>query len=293
LIRNIIFLLALGSATQMAAFAQQANAILKGVVTDESGALVPGTRITASSPPHPERVATSGGDGAYALTSLAPGTYTVQAVYAGLKQVQPATVNIRSGTTTLNIALQVASEKQEITVQESTAPLVTTDPAQNADAVVMRGEDLEALSDDPDDLQSDLEALAGPAAGPNGGQIYIDGFTGGDSPLPNKDASEHNFNGTYTFGGGYIPMLNADNMPVVPGIACNANPPAVAGCETISSIEQYRRTLLFQAIGYLPAQIRALGGGATGTTESDATAPAARPVTAAADRAAIRRTEAP
>src|SRR5258708_34639041 len=48
--------------------------------------------------------------------------------------------------------------------------------------VVLKGQDLEALSDDPDELQSELQALAGPSAGPNGGQIYIDGFTGGTLP---------------------------------------------------------------------------------------------------------------
>jgi len=46
----------------------------------------------------------------------------------------------------------------------------------------MQGTDLEALSDDPDQLQADLQALAGPSAGPNGGQIFIDGFTGGQLP---------------------------------------------------------------------------------------------------------------
>ena len=46
----------------------------------------------------------------------------------------------------------------------------------------MQGTDLEALSDDPDQLQADLLALAGPSAGPNGGQIFIDGFTGGTLP---------------------------------------------------------------------------------------------------------------
>ena len=35
------------------------------------------------------------------------------------------------------------------------------------------------------------------------------------------------------------------------------------GCATISSIEQYRRTLLFQQMGYSPQVIRQLGGGAT------------------------------
>ena len=55
-------------------------------------------------------------------------------------------------------------------------------PASNAGAIVIQGKDLEALSDDPDELQSDLQALAGPSAGPNGGQIYIDGFTAGQLP---------------------------------------------------------------------------------------------------------------
>ena len=45
-----------------------------------------------------------------------------------------------------------------------------------------RGKDLDALPDDPDELQTDLEALAGPSAGPNGGQMYIDGFTAGQLP---------------------------------------------------------------------------------------------------------------
>ena len=38
------------------------------------------------------------------------------------------------------------------------------------------------MSDNPEDLQSDLEALAGPAAGPGGGSIFIDGFSSGELP---------------------------------------------------------------------------------------------------------------
>ena len=48
--------------------------------------------------------------------------------------------------------------------------------------MVVKGSDLDALSDDPTELQNELQALAGPAAGPNGGQIYIDGFEGGQIP---------------------------------------------------------------------------------------------------------------
>ena len=51
---------------------------------------------------------------------------------------------------------------------------------------MLKGEDLDILPDDPDDLQADLLALAGPAAGPNGGQIFVDGFSNGQ--LPPKDS---------------------------------------------------------------------------------------------------------
>jgi hypothetical protein len=60
--------------------------------------------------------------------------------------------------------------------------LFAYDVATGKSEVMLRGKDLEALSDDRDDLAVDLQSLAGPAAGPNGGQIYIDGFTGGRLP---------------------------------------------------------------------------------------------------------------
>jgi hypothetical protein len=47
---------------------------------------------------------------------------------------------------------------------------------------VLRGEDLDAFSDDPDDLANELQMLAGPPPGPEGPQIFIDGFTGGRMP---------------------------------------------------------------------------------------------------------------
>src|SRR5207248_10977107 len=72
------------------------------------------------------------------------------------------------------------------TVQSDTGPGLSTDATNNAGALVLRGADLDALSDDPDDLMADLQALAGPSAGPNGGSIFIDGFSGGDLPAKNS-----------------------------------------------------------------------------------------------------------
>src|ERR1019366_8180938 len=76
----------------------------------------------------------------------------------------------------------IASEKQEITVAGEANTTLSVEPDNNATALVLRGEDLAALPDDPDDLSDALQALAGPGAGPNGGSIYIDGFSGGQLP---------------------------------------------------------------------------------------------------------------
>ena len=65
---------------------------------------------------------------------------------------------------------------------EDEANRVSTDASSNGAALVLRQKELATLSDDPDELQQQLQAMAGPAAGPNGGQIYIDGFTGGNLP---------------------------------------------------------------------------------------------------------------
>jgi hypothetical protein len=77
------------------------------------------------------------------------------------------------------MALQNAT--QTVNVTTDTVQL-SVDPDSNQSATVITGDALNALSDDPDELEAELTALAGPAMGPNGGQIYIDGFTGGQLP---------------------------------------------------------------------------------------------------------------
>ncbi len=81
-----------------------------------------------------------------------------------------------------DVHLELQASKQEVTVASDAVGSVSVDPSNNAGQLVLKGTDLDALPDDPDDLAADLQALAGPSAGPNGGQIYIDGFTGGNLP---------------------------------------------------------------------------------------------------------------
>jgi hypothetical protein len=164
-------------------FAQTSG--LHGKVTDASGALVPGASVTVTGQVGFIRTALTGNDGGYGFADLPPGSYTVQASAPQLVMTA-VKVSLKGGQQQLNLQLRVASAKQELTVQEDGGPTVSTEATSNASALVLTGSDLDALSDNPDDLAADLQALAGPSAGPNGGSIFIDGFSGGQ--LPPKDA---------------------------------------------------------------------------------------------------------
>ena len=161
-------------------FAQTAT--LRGQITDESGAVIPGAKVTLSGPSGTVKSTAADNSGIYTFTTVTPGDYTVLASAPELSLTRPAKVTLRTGSYTLNLVLKVASLSEKLTVQDTSAPALTTDSSNNASAVVLRGADLDALSDNPDDLAADLSALAGPSAGPNGGAIFVDGFSGGQLP---------------------------------------------------------------------------------------------------------------
>jgi hypothetical protein len=166
-------------------FAQVA-ASLHGKVADPSGAVIPGAVVTAKSSTGQTASASSGGDGSYELKGLAPGQYSISVSAKGFAPFVKGPVTISAGRAQLlDIPLEIEVLQEKVDVQ-SEGNAVDTAPTNNANTVVLKGKDLDALSDDPDELESELQALAGPSAGPNGGQMYIDGFTAGQ--LPPKSA---------------------------------------------------------------------------------------------------------
>jgi hypothetical protein len=157
--------------------------VLRGKVTDPSGAVVPRATITVSSAGGKKTAAVTNDQGVYEFKGLAPESYTVTATAEGFEADIEENVPVAAGETKqFDFALNIAVKQEKVEVQGEGAPQVGISPSENASSIVIQGKDLEALSDDPDELQSELEALAGPSAGPNGGQIYIDGFTGGQIP---------------------------------------------------------------------------------------------------------------
>jgi hypothetical protein len=162
--------------------AQTAAGALNGVVTDPSGGVVPKAAVRLAAAGGASLDTTTNRDGFYEFKGLVPGTYTLKAVAKGFAIFTQENVEILAGKAQqLNIGLLIQIEEEKVEVSDSSAK-VDIAPSNNADMVVMSGKDLEALSDDPDELQSELQTLAGPSAGPNGGQIYIDGFTAGTLP---------------------------------------------------------------------------------------------------------------
>ena len=160
---------------------------LRGQVTDPSGAVVPNATVAIQISGEPgsggqTHSATTSRTGGYEIGNLAPGKYTVTANAQGFSVFVQNDVGVAAGQVAqFNISLDINVHQEKVNVEEETSQ-VDVNPASNASAIVLSGKDLEALPDDPDELQQDLEALAGPSAGPNGGQIYIDGFTAGQLP---------------------------------------------------------------------------------------------------------------
>lgn len=161
--------------------AQAPTSTLHGAVADPSGAVIPGATVTAKGPAGQPVTAKTDGAGAYEIKGLQPGKYSVSVAARGFSVVVREAEVTAGEDHKLDFALEISAQQAEIVVEGEGAQ-VSTNPENNGGTITLTGKDLDALSDDPDELQSELQALAGPSAGPNGGQIYIDGFTGGQLP---------------------------------------------------------------------------------------------------------------
>src|SRR5580700_1620481 len=172
--------------TAAQASAQVGTGTIRGQVTDPSAAAVVGASIIATAADGTSLAATTNRDGVFELKGVAPGKYTVEVIAPGFALYKNDAVQVAAGQIQqLNVGLTIEAEQQQVTVTDQSGA-VDVSPTNNAGAIVINGAALDALPDDPDELQTDLTALAGPSAGPNGGQFYIDGFTAGQ--LPPKSA---------------------------------------------------------------------------------------------------------
>ncbi|HYL75929.1 MAG TPA: carboxypeptidase regulatory-like domain-containing protein [Bryobacteraceae bacterium] len=151
---------------------------LRGTVTDPSGAAIPGAMVQARGPGGDRRTKTNS-SGQYVFPSLTAGRYQVRITAKGFALVSKAVAI--DAPAVLDAQLAIQTGREVVTVEDRSSG-VSAAPDSNAGALVLRSRELAVLSDDPDELALQLQILAGPAPGPDGGQIFIDGFSGGGLP---------------------------------------------------------------------------------------------------------------
>ena len=184
-IKPIVLTLAIICIASVIPVSAQRAISLRGQVTDQFGAAIVGAAVTLTDQNGKQQTMQTDDQGGYRFSALTTGAYTLRVMQSGFAPYDEAGLNLSSAVTTHNVKLSVTIKTQRVTVDE--ARTLSADPNSNKSARVISGKELNALSDDPDELQAQLNALAGPAAGPGGTQVFVDGFTAGPT-LPDKQS---------------------------------------------------------------------------------------------------------
>jgi len=155
---------------------------LKVVVKDPSGAVIPNatveikaTEAVSVSVPVSVTVSTDG-QGVATASTLPQGRYTITAAFPGFETRTLADVRVRAGETRREIILPIEKVAQSVAVGRDPAT-AASDPRSDRFSNVLSKDQIEALPDDPDEMEKVLKEMGGPGA-----TIRVDGFRGGKLP---------------------------------------------------------------------------------------------------------------
>ena len=153
-------------------------ATLSGVITDPSGALIPGAAVHLSNASGNLASATADDAGRYTLDALPAGTYSFSVDAPGFTPVSQSVSLVAGAVTIVNLKLAVQVQNQEVQVNADEAD---AESARKSGAIVLRGNDLSLLSSDSSQMLTQLQGIAG-GDGDTPGTMYVDGFSGGKMP---------------------------------------------------------------------------------------------------------------
>jgi hypothetical protein len=151
-------------------------------VVDQTGAVIPNATVTVTpltDPKAPLAPAKTGEKGIANIAGLAPGHYSIQAEFAGFEPRVLKDVNLRAGDNRHVVVLALQGLQDSVTVLRDARDAAADRRATFGTA--MTREQIEALSDDPDEMAQQLQDIAGGNA-----VIRVDSFEGGR--LPPKSA---------------------------------------------------------------------------------------------------------
>jgi Carboxypeptidase regulatory-like domain len=179
--RCVVLALAVLGACRVSAFAQVAReARLIVTVVDQTGAVIPNaavsvvglddaTKKTAIAP------VKSSDKGVATFEHLVPGRYSVQGEFPGFELGLLRDIRLKTGDNKHIMVLPLAGIAEEVTVGRDKQTAGSDRAA--AFGTALTREQMEALSEDPDELARQLQSLAGPDA-----TIRIDSFEGQQLP---------------------------------------------------------------------------------------------------------------
>jgi hypothetical protein len=132
----------------------QYGSSLQGVVTDQSGAVVAGAKVTATNEATGvARDATTNASGVYRITGLSPGTYAVAAEASSFKTASsPDVVVVAEAVRGLNVSLQPGSAQESVTVTAGTEALQTENASVTGTITARQVVDLPEFGRDPYNL---------------------------------------------------------------------------------------------------------------------------------------------
>src|SRR3989442_1087633 len=162
-LRKVLLLLIVVSVS-VPVYAQGPTATLSGKVTDQTGAVIPQATVVVAGADGKQTTATTNQEGAFEIRALPPGSYNVRAGAKGFAVYRKDGVTLSTGQTqTLNVSLDIQTKAEKVEVQEEGTQF-DVGSSSNAGSLIIKGKDLEALSDDPAELQSELQAHPGRSA---------------------------------------------------------------------------------------------------------------------------------
>ncbi len=158
-----------------AARAQANSGGVTGSVVDPAGALVPSASIRLASSRR-QLTTTSDSLGSFRFSSVVPDKYLLTVEARGFRSEQ-RNVEVHPGQVLrIAVSLKIEVQREQVAV---TGEILDSSPDHNAGAIVLKSSDLAALSPDPQQLQLQLEAMAG---GDSGAMLLVDGFTASRLP---------------------------------------------------------------------------------------------------------------
>ena len=162
---------------------QQHNdtASLRIVVKDPSGAVIPGALVQVKGAEERTAAVTrtdlpSNAQGVAMTADLVPGRYTVAVSFPGFETLAMPDLRLRAGENKRDAVLKIQKIEDSVSVGRDKAA-VAADPNNDRFNTVLSRDQINALPDDPDEMERVLKEMAGPGA-----TIRVDGFRGGKLP---------------------------------------------------------------------------------------------------------------